>query len=77
MVIVGAILAVLALVALSRVILIRRYASQIRGRNEKEEFINTLAFTRRRPVIGGLLIGLWIMQFSLAVLLFVILVWGL
>lgn len=76
MVIVGTI-AVLAFIALVRIVLMRRYASQIRGQSEKEELINTLVFARNRPIVGGLLIGLWIMQCSLVVLLFVILVWSL
>lgn len=48
MMIVGTI-AVLAFIALVRIVLMRRHASQIRGRSEKEELVNTLAFARNRP----------------------------
>lgn len=69
-------IAVLALIAFIRIVLIRKYASQLRGQDVKEELKNTLAFAKKKPIMGWLLIGLWIMQYSLVVVLFVILILG-
>lgn len=66
----------LALIALTRAILVHKYASQIQGKDIKEEFWNTLALARNRPVVGGLLIGLWAAQYLLLLALLVVLVRG-
>ncbi len=75
MIVIG-IIAVLALIASIRIVLIQKYASQLRGQDVKEELKNVLAFAKRQPIVGWLLIGLWIMQYSLVAVLFVVLVFG-
>ncbi len=72
---IGTIIA-LALVALARATLTHRYASQIRGKDIKEELSNTLVFVRNRPVVGTFIVGLWIVQYLLVFILLVYLFWG-
>jgi hypothetical protein len=66
----------LALVGLVRATLVHRYASQIRGKDIKEELSNTLAFARNHPVVGRFLIGFWVAQYLLVLMLLIFLVWG-
>ena len=70
------IIAVLALIASVRIVLMQKYASQLRGQDVKQELKNVLTFAKKQPIVGWLLISLWGMQYSLVVVLFIVLVLG-
>lgn len=68
------IIALGAVVAILRAIMLYTLASDVRGKDVKEEFAKTIAYFRSHPIAGSCLIGLWVVQYILVVALLVVLV---
>lgn len=72
-IILGLIIA-LGVVASARVVLLHRYAPVLRGKDLKDELHRVFMFARDKRIVGGIVIALWGLQYTLLIVLAVALI---